>query len=68
MAFIQMWRQGDRRCFLDVTVERTLLRLVDVTSVVREEIVTADAAILLAALWQNEDIQDVWHYSTLAFA
>lgn len=66
MVFTPMWTQGGRRCFLEVTSDATLLRLVDATSVVREQIVTADVAALLAALWKDEETQRLSHHRALA--
>jgi hypothetical protein len=55
MGFITMWRHGARRCVFVVGGEQMLLRLVDATSILREEVVGADAAAMLAGLWETED-------------
>ena len=50
-----MWRHGARRCVFVVGGEQMVLRLVDATSILREQVVGADAAALLANLWETED-------------
>lgn len=50
-----MWTHGARRCVFVVGGEQLLLRLVDATSILREQVVGADAAALLAGLWETED-------------
>ena len=49
-----MWKHGARRCVLVIGGEQLLLRLVDATSILREEVVGADAAAALAGLWETE--------------
>ena len=55
MGFITMWKHGARRCVFVIGGEQLLLRLVDATSILREEVVGADAAAVLAGLWETED-------------
>jgi hypothetical protein len=55
MGFITMWTHGDHRCVFVVGGEQMLLRLVDATSILREQVVGADAAAVLATLWETED-------------
>jgi hypothetical protein len=55
MAFITMWKHGARRCVFIVGGEQMLLRLVDGTSILREQAVGADAAATLADLWEIDD-------------
>jgi hypothetical protein len=54
MGFITMWINGDRRCVLVVGGEQMILRIVDATSIIREQVVRSDAAALLAGLWEQE--------------
>ena len=54
MGFITMWKHGARRCVFVIGGEQLLLRLVDATSILREEVVGADAAAALADLWETE--------------
>jgi hypothetical protein len=58
MGFITMWSHGALRCVFVVGGEQLLLRLVDATSIRREQVVGADAAALLADLWETEDRPD----------
>ena len=51
-----MWKHGARRCVFIVGGEQLLLRLIDGMSILREQVVAgADAATMLAELWQIED-------------
>jgi hypothetical protein len=54
MGFITMWISGDRRCVLVVGGEQMILRIVDATSILREEIVRSDTAALVANRWEQE--------------
>lgn len=64
-----MWRHGALRCVFVVGGEQLLLRLVDATSILREQVVAADAAAVLADLWETEDRPDELSDSQLlAFA
>jgi hypothetical protein len=56
MGFITMWKHGARRCVFIVGGEHLLLRLVDGTSILREQVVIgADAAATVAERWNIED-------------
>jgi len=55
MGYITMWTHGARRCFLTIGGEQPILRLVDGTSIVREQVVRSDAAALLADQWEREE-------------
>jgi hypothetical protein len=55
MGFITMWKHGARRCVFIVGGAQRILRLVDATTVLREQAVSADAAAPLARLWEMED-------------
>jgi hypothetical protein len=68
MEFITMWRRGAHKCILVIGGDHMQLRLVGAASIVREQVVTVDAAALLADLWRSEESQDMWHNSTLALA
>jgi hypothetical protein len=55
MGFITMWKHGAHRCVFIVGGAQMMLRLVDATTVLREQVVNADAAAVLANLWEMED-------------
>jgi hypothetical protein len=55
MGFITMWSNGARRCVLAIGGEQPILRLVDATSVIREQVVRSDAVALLADQWEREE-------------
>ena len=55
MAFITMWKFGVYECMLLLLNERVIVRLIDDTSILREETVTsADAAMRLTQAWALE--------------
>ena len=66
MASITMWTHGTRRCvYGDGTP--MVLRLMDATEVLREQIVGPNAAELLAGLWEASDTQthSAWHHAIM---
>jgi hypothetical protein len=55
MATITVWRRGERRCVLLVEKREFQLRVLDGDTVVREQLAkNADAALTLAAIWEQE--------------
>lgn len=55
-----MWRRGVRRCLLVVAGEQVTLRLVEGTSILREETVAPRFAARLAENWKIEELCAVW--------
>jgi hypothetical protein len=68
MVAITMWRNGARKCLMVISNDGLVVRLVDATHVIREEVVGPRCAASLAERWHDEDTQDIWHYATLTFA
>ena len=56
MASITMWTHGTRRCIYGDGTPM-MLRLMDATLVLREQIVGPNAAEVLAGLWEESDQQ-----------
>lgn len=58
MATITMWTHGTRRCvYGDGQDTPMMLRLIDATDILREQIVGPNAAEVLAGLWEAADAQ-----------
>ena len=61
MAFITMWQRHGRVCMFVVDGERLLVRLIDGTCVICEELVqSAESAIRLAERWEIAERRAVW--------
>ena len=56
MASITMWTHGTRRCIYGDGTPM-MLRLMDATDILREQIVGPNAAEVLAGLWEASDKQ-----------
>ena len=50
-----MWSNGARRCIFVIGGEQPVLRLIDATSIIREQVVGSEAAAFLASLWEREE-------------
>ena len=57
MSSVVMWEHGDHRCICIVGERRVMIRLVDASRVVREQLAaSSEAASRTAQRWESEDL------------
>jgi hypothetical protein len=59
MAFITLWTRGARKCQVVFGGEQALLRLINETAVVREQVIALAMAAELAEIWEREEARAV---------